>query len=741
MSLYRELKRRNVIRVAIAYLALAWLVTEVAGTLFPAFGIPDWGIRFLVIVFALGFVPALIISWAYEITPEGLKREKEVVRDASITHLTAKRLDVFTIGLIVVALAFLLADRFWLSPRHPEQIAAPAESVTDTVQTSEPESQYPPNSIAVLAFTDLSPAGDQEYFSDGISEELLNVLAKIPGLRVAARTSSFQFKGQNQDVIDIGQQLNVAFVLEGSVRKAGLQIRITAQLVDASNGFHLWSETYDRELANIFAVQDEISAAIVGALKEHLGLEVEAAPRVIAAANTEAHDAYMRGRYLVVQRTRATIEGAVSEFERAIALDPNYALAHAELALATLLQGLYGDLTTAEAIARAAPHVERVIALDPTLAEAHAANGVLMWAQDNLDQTLAHFAHAIQINPNYSIVYTWMAVLLNELGRYEESFSMVETALRLDPLSIPAISNYVFELSVRNRLDDADRELEKIASIYPAKYASVRGDLTYVGGKWANAVLGGLDALRIDPESVDDRQDLTRGFASIGLEQEALAISQTIRPVVLRMLGRPGDAVTTAEVRLFEDPTVVFVHHDLGLALAAAGDYTRARPILEEVWQWSGGLVTRYGKFSVNSAAAMIAIRREAGEEAEAGEILTAIRDNVRRYREAGITGGDWNTNADYEEGLAAYLEGERERGLALIAKGAEDGIFILQREAYLQTLYDDPGFAPIIARQEARQARERNRFLSIVCIDNPYEEVWQPAEGTCERFAAEGGN
>jgi TolB-like protein/Tfp pilus assembly protein PilF len=741
MSLYRELKRRNVIRVAIAYLALAWLVTEVAGTLFPAFGIPDWGIRFLVIVFALGFVPALIISWAYEITPEGLKREKEVVRDASITHLTAKRLDVFTIGLIVVALAFLLADRFWLSPRHPEQIAAPAESVTDTVQTSEPESQYPPNSIAVLAFTDLSPAGDQEYFSDGISEELLNVLAKIPGLRVAARTSSFQFKGQNQDVIDIGQQLNVAFVLEGSVRKAGLQIRITAQLVDASNGFHLWSETYDRELANIFAVQDEISAAIVGALKEHLGLEVEAAPRVIAAANTEAHDAYMRGRYLVVQRTRATIEGAVSEFERAIALDPDYALAHAELALATLLQGLYSDLTNAESIARAAPYVERVIALDPTLAEAHAANGMLMWAQDNLDQTLTHFAHAIQINPNYSIVYTWMALLLNQRGRYEESFSMEETALRLDPLSIPAISNYVLGLSVRNRLDDADRELEKIASIYPARYASARGDLTSVGGKWANAVLGGLDALRTDPESVYDRQGLTRGFASIGLEQEALAISQTIRPVVLRMLGRPGDAVTTAEVRLFEDPTVVFVRHDLGLALAAAGDYTRARPILEEVWQWSGGLVTRYGEFSVNSAAAMIAIRRGAGEEAEVDELLAAIRDNVRRYREAGITGGDWNTNADYEEGLAAYLEGERERGLALIAKGAEDGIFILQREAYLQTLYDDPGFAPIIARQEARQARERNRFLSIVCIDNPYEEVWQPAEGTCERFAAEGGN
>jgi TolB-like protein len=338
-----------------------------------------------VIVFALGFVPALIISWAYELTPEGLKREKDVVRDASITHLTAKRLDGITIGLIVVALVFLLADRLWLSPRLAEQSVASVAVVTDTLQTSEHEltgPQYPPNSIAVLPFVNMSDDAGNEYFSDGISEELLNLLSKIPELRVISRSSAFSFKGKDFAIPTIAAQLNVAHILEGSVRKAGNQVRITAQLIDVRSDTHLWSETYDRKLEDIFAIQDEISAAIVGALKENLGLEIEAIPSVTTAANTKAHDAYQRGRYLVVQRTPATLNGAVREFEKALAIDPDYALAHAELAMAILLSQSYrDDLTTTEAVAgaRAAPHVERAMALDPNLAEAHAAAGYFLW--------------------------------------------------------------------------------------------------------------------------------------------------------------------------------------------------------------------------------------------------------------------------------------------------------------------------------------------------------------------------
>jgi len=728
MSIVRELRRRNVFRVAIAYVIIAWLLLQVSDTLVPALHLPEWFHSGVALLLILGFPLALIFAWAFELTPEGLKRETDVDCPQSVTHITGRKLDYLIIAVLILALGFFVFDKFVLDrSRDADLVQATTEAVTKQA------ADIADRSIAVLPFVNMSSDPEQEYFSDGISEELLNVLAKLPGLRVAARTSSFQFKGENRNITDIGQQLNAALVLEGSVRKSGLHVRITAQLIDTSTGFHLWSESYDRELENVFAVQDEISAAIVAELKEHLGLQVEAALPSVSVVHTEAHDAYLRGRHLLVQRTRATIEGAVHEFEKAIVLDPDYALAHAELAIATLFLTIYGDLTVAESVARAAPHVERAMALDSTLAQAHAATGYLYRFQENADDALTHFRHAIQINPNYAIAYNAIGVVLNGLGRYEEVFAMTEMALRLDPLSRPAIANHIHRLRDRNRLAEADQELEKLAAIYPSIHASLRGDLTSVGGKWANSVLGYLDALRLEPNRPRIRNDLSAAFALLGLEKEALAISEHPPPVTLSWLGKHGDAVAAAKARVAKDPISLLAGRDLGLALAGAGDYAHARPILEEMWQRRGKRVTQYSWFRIADAVALIAIRRTAGEEDGVDELLAAIRDNVRRYHEAGITNGPESYSVDYEEGLAAYLAGERERGLQLIAKGADDGYFIWPQEAYLQALYDDPGFAPIRKSQEARQVSERERFLAIVCTDNPYETIWQPAGGTCE--------
>jgi TolB-like protein/Tfp pilus assembly protein PilF len=468
MSLYRELKRRNVIRVGIAYLALSWLVAEVSGTLFPVFGIPDWGIRFLVIVFALGFVPALIISWVYEITPEGLKREADVVRDDSITHVTAKRLDMFTIGLIVVALGFILADRLWLSPRHLEQIAAPADVVTDTVQTPEPEPEYPPNSIAVLPFANRSANPDDAYFVDGIHDDLLTHISKIGSIKTISRTSVMRYRGSSKSIPEIAAELGVATVLEGGVQRAGDQVRINVQLIDARSDEHLWAEIYDRRLtaSNIFTIQTEIAESIASKLKVVLSpLErsgVENAP----TENLEAYDAYLFGKKRLSERTAESLAEAIHRFDKAIRLDPDFALAWIGLANARWLYNFYGEETdgASDDLQAARNALKTALELDPSAGEAYATLATL--EQDD-EVAERHFRRAIELRPNYASAYQWYSMLLRNTGRIDEALNLIQTAVQLDPMSAVIKLNLVVVLRKLGRFDEAWEELHKMIAIDP----------------------------------------------------------------------------------------------------------------------------------------------------------------------------------------------------------------------------------------------------------------------------------
>ena len=430
MPLYHELKRRNVFRVAIAYLAAAWLLTEVAGTLFPAFGIPDWGIRFMVIVFALGFVPATVISWIYELTPEGLKREQDVVRDESITHLTARRLDVFTIGLIVVALAFILADRFWMSPRYIAEPVVTAEALTDKVQTQEPEPRYPPNSIAVLPFINMSDDDSNEYFSDGISEELLNLLSKIQGLRVVSRTSSFAYKGKDTKIADIARELNVDHLLEGSVRKAGDQVRITTQLIRASDSSHLWSETYDRTLDDIFTIQDEIARAVVKQLKIRLLGEV---PK-LEQTSPEAYALYLQAREVGYQYNRNGLEQSNDLYRQSLAIDPDFAPAWSGLGTNFFWAGYFGLLQYDEAFALALKATNKSLALNPDSTSAHALlGGIALLHEGDQQAAVKHYQHALKLGPSNSESLSMAALQLERLGRTKETIALREYLVTNDP--------------------------------------------------------------------------------------------------------------------------------------------------------------------------------------------------------------------------------------------------------------------------------------------------------------------
>ena len=467
MSLFKELKRRNVFRVGVAYLAGAWLLIEVAGTLFPAFGIPDWGVRFMVIVFALGFLPALIVSWAYEMTPEGIKREKDVVRDTSITHVTAKRLDGITISLIVAALAFILADRFWLSPRHEEQLEAPTTVVNDIVQAQEPEStepQFPPNSIAVLPFVNMSDDAGNEYFSDGVSEELLNLLAKIPELRVVSRSSAFSFKGKDLDIPTIARQLSVTHVLEGSVRKAGNQLRITVQLIDSVSDTHLWSETYDRTLNDIFAIQDEIAAKVVARLKVTL---LGDAPKA-EETDPEVYTLYLQARHLARRGTSGDWELSNTLYQRALAIDPNYAKAWSGLAKNYTLQASWGLRPFDEGFVLARETANQALAIDPDYAPAHASlGGIALFYDRDLEATARHLEHALALGPTNPEILELVAYLFADLGRLDEAIAISEYVVNRDPVN----PDYHYPLGISylwaRRLDEAIASFRTALTLSP----------------------------------------------------------------------------------------------------------------------------------------------------------------------------------------------------------------------------------------------------------------------------------
>jgi len=473
VSFFTELNRRNVFRVAIAYLAAAWLLIEVAGTLFPGFGIPDWAFRFVVIILAIGFLPTLIFSWAYEVTSEGLKRETEVVREASITHLTAKRLDGITIALIVAALLFIVIDRLWLNSRLVGPRPSVAENVIETEEGSRATTigpQITSNSIAVMPFVNMSPDPDNEYFADGLSEELLNVLARIEGLNVAGRTSSFHFKGSNPDLREVGNILGVAYILEGSVRKQGNQIRVTAQLVQASDGFHIWSDTYDFQLNDIFAVQDELAEQVADALQtrligEKLPTEVTLKKRNAPNIDAETYSLYLQALAQFGLRTLEGQEAAFKLLEQVTDRAPEFAEGWAALSDVTLLlHNNHGTISWSDAKTIATPAVANALALAPDTSVVQTA-----WAHYNSDLLskdgyqparevlIRAFEYALELNPQNPEALYWYAGFWESSNerKYERALALLERALAVDQLKIIARQLKTVALHALGRIEEA----------------------------------------------------------------------------------------------------------------------------------------------------------------------------------------------------------------------------------------------------------------------------------------------
>ena len=661
-QLFEELKRRNVFRVAVAYLVSGWLVLQVAELVLDSTGAPDWVMKVLLLLGLLGFPIVLVFSWAYELTPEGVKREKDVDRSVSITHNTGRKLNIVTIGMLVAVLVVFAVDRLYVREGHDggPQSAAPIDK-----------------SIAVLAFEDLSPDGDHAYFAEGLSEELLNVLAQVDDLQVAGRTSSFAFKGQNKDLREIGELLNVAHVLEGSVRRAGNRIRVTAQLIKASDGFHLFSQTYDRELDDVFAVQDEIAKEITNALlSEIVGAESIVATRT----DTEAYELYLLARQRIHTRDIYRMREADNMLERVLEIDPLYAPALAQKALVTYLMsdniGAYGDIPSAEALPVSMRMVDQALALDDTLAEAYAIKGLLIDSGGRPEDALQPLQKAIELNPTMSNAGNWLGLAYFTLGRRSEARAILEEVVNRDPTYGPAFNNLVFDYIWRRKFDEADALIERVTRIVGenVEVLQARGNEATVRGEPAEAIRLFRKAIAENPNSsvlqmmygnalqdIADYETLIAvglpehrmyGHAKLGAteealqEMEAIDLAGSFRPRALRYVGkvlnRDGRHQAYIDYILKQYGSLDGLLQEVDLAEAWDTGY-----LPELAWAY-----------------------RATGDEETCQRLLPLMREALDVDR---ANGGD-NRLQDFDEALYFALSGDEEATMAAVETALDAG-------------------------------------------------------------------
>jgi TolB-like protein/predicted Zn-dependent protease len=721
MSLYQELKRRNVIRVAIAYLAASWLLIEAAETIFPLYGFGDTPARILVTLLAIGFPLFLVFSWVFEFTPEGLKLERDIEREESIAPRTGKKLDRTIIVLLALALGYFAFDRFVLDP------ARDAALVEETAQQARSEAlveSYGEKSIAVLPFVNMSADPEQEYFSDGVSEELLNLLAKIPELRVISRSSAFSFKGKGIAIPEVGKRLNVAHILEGSVRRAGGRVRITAQLIEARSDTHLWSETYDRTLDDIFAVQDEIAAAIGDALKVKLALVAGEAvqPTAIKAANSAAYDAYLRGRDLINQRGRENTAAAIPHLERALRLDANFAPAHAQLAIAMIL---YPGFTPVERHT-AIEHLDRAQALEPDLAETHAGRVLLALKDEDFESAVAHARKALAVNPNYIDAMRWLADALEGLGRNEEAETLREQVLVIDPLSVVGRASHAMGLADQGRTEEAHAIADQLLA-EKKLWAGYRVHVnTYLGreGKLAEGLYWAL-------KGPGHEWYVMFVFLMIGEFDEARRTIDAYSYLIDAHEGRWDEAIQAVLTNLELYPDDKIMIGDAADALYLAGRFDEALPIYERLLDMAleGQRIPGWNPLGQTMALALA--RRKAGDEPGAQEAASIVRQRLGERRAAGVK--TWFL--DLAEALLAAFEHDRDPAVQALKSAIQNGLrtHVLFSDPMFEDLRDDPGYVALRQELEAILAEEREKVLQLICFHNPVPDEWQPLPETCE--------
>jgi TolB-like protein/Tfp pilus assembly protein PilF len=732
MSFFEELKRRNVFRVGIAYVVAAWLLVQIADLAFDIVGVDDWMLRGVAIILALGFIPAVIFAWAFELTPEGLKREKDVNRDASITNVTAKKLDFVTIGLLVAVLAVVAVDRFLPESgegdrEHRSLAQEDADASSPSSQTGE-DSTSPSfqtgaaasgiqnaKSIAVLPFVNMSSDPEQEYFSDGISEEILNSLAKVKDLNVAGRTSSFAFKGENQDLRQVGEALSVQHILEGSVRKSGNKVRITAQLIKVDDGYHLWSESYDRELTDVFEIQDEIASAILEQLKAHL-LDGESIQLASVRADSAAYDLYLLAKQRIYERTRPALESATELLDRALTIDADYAPAYAQRAIATMLLSdrNYGTIPREQAGPQAKVYIDQALRLDSNQDEALAALGLYHSQRPGeTSEAIEALEAALAINPNNVNAANWLQSAYADNGQLSETMKILEDLRVRDPLYRPGIANlnrfYIFQ----DRLEEARAHIESLKPFMPNDPFLLRleANVLYSQGELARGLKVAEEALSIQPDNFPNIELVGTGLANTGqYERMAEQGTEVQRSVALLELGRMEESLIIARKLADSGENPGWL---IGL-LANYGQPEQAVAFLEERWSSIEAFTSDYPTVGGGGVSVMLDIAyaySHVGNEERFEDAMQRSRASLDELAELGFT----NSYLDFIGAVYATMAGDHPTAINLLTSAIDRGYFSAGKLSNgwqaLAVLEGDPEYEALQARMMDHVNRERSEL------------------------------
>jgi len=510
INFFAELKRRNVYKVAVAYIVAGWALSQGIAQVFPVFDIPNWIIRLIVLLIIIGLPIALVLAWTFELTPQGIKRTET----ADAMPETARQKKHTWIYVVVIAGLFSIG-LFFLG-RYSAKNATPRQSEAATVSQK---------SIAVLPFDNLSRDPDNAYFCEGVQDEILTRLAKVADLKVISRTSTQHFKSTPDNLPQIAKQLGVAHILEGSVQKSNDQVRVNVQLINALTDAHLWADTYDRKLTDIFAVESEVAKNIAETLQARLSGSEKSSIAKTPTVNPEAYELYLKGRFFWNKRTGTDLRKAIDYFNQAIAKDPNYALAYVGLADSYLLLSSYAAVSPAESLPPARSALKKALELDDSLAEAHASFGLLATLELDLHRALDELKRAVELKPNYATAHHWLSLAHLTLAQFDSAISEAKRAIELDPLSLVINADTSWIYFSARRYDEAEAQVRKTLEIGPQFFLAhyYLGEVLQFKGHLSEAIAEFQKAFELnnDPYSL---AMLGQAYARNGQRDEAQKI-------------------------------------------------------------------------------------------------------------------------------------------------------------------------------------------------------------------------